>query len=178
MRHKEQIRSRKFEGKCKLFAAIITLSFSLSVAMAQEATPASGSNASGSGGSVSWSVGQVACQTHTGTNGSVTEGVLQPYEISVITGIEGAKSIKLSVTAYPNPATDYLILEVKDYVQTSHDLSQLSFQLYDMQGKLLQNEKNTGNKIRIVIGHLVPATYFVKVIQGNKEVKTFKVIKN
>jgi hypothetical protein len=173
MRQKKQIRSRKQEGKYKLFAAIFTLSFSLSVAMAQEATPSSGSNASGSGGSVSWSVGQVACQTHTGTNGSVTEGVLQPYEISVITGIEGAKSIKLSVTAYPNPATDYLILEVKDF-----ELSTLTFQLYDMNGKLLQSEKITGNKTRIVIDHLVPANYLVKVTQGNKEIKTFKVIKN
>jgi len=28
------------------------------------------------------------------------------------------------------------------------------------------------------MSNLVPATYFVKVIQENKEVKTFKVIKN
>jgi hypothetical protein len=28
------------------------------------------------------------------------------------------------------------------------------------------------------MGNLVPANYFVKVIQGNKEVKTFKIIKN
>ena len=27
------------------------------------------------------------------------------------------------------------------------------------------------------MGNLVPATYFVKVMQGNKEVKTFKIIK-
>ncbi len=178
MRHKEQIRSRKFEGKCKLFAAVFTLSFSLSVVMAQEAIPASGSNASGSGGSVSWSVGQVAYQTHTSTSGSVAEGVQHPYAIWVEIATKEAQSINLTFTAYPNPATDYLTLEVKDYVQTSHDLSQLSFQLYDMNGKLLQSEKITGNQTRIFIDHLVPANYLAKVIQGNKEIKTFKVIKN
>ena len=62
-----------------------------------------------------------------------------------------------------------------------------------MNGKLLQSEKITGNPISIVMSNLVPATYFVKVIQGNKEVhhvksnevgakqfnvvKTFKIIK-
>jgi hypothetical protein len=58
------------------------------------------------------------------------------------------------------------------------ELSSLQFQLYDMNGKLLQSEKITGNQKSIVITNLVPATYFVKVIQGNKEVKTFKIIKN
>ncbi|MGI6479933.1 MAG: T9SS type A sorting domain-containing protein [Salinivirgaceae bacterium] len=47
-----------------------------------------------------------------------------------------------------------------------------------MNGKLLLNEKITGNQTSIVMSNLVPATYFVKVIQGSKEVKTFKIIKN
>jgi hypothetical protein len=41
---------------------------------AQNTIPASGGNASGSG-TASYSVGQVMYQTHTGTNGSVSEGV-------------------------------------------------------------------------------------------------------
>lgn len=47
-----------------------------------------------------------------------------------------------------------------------------------MQGKLLQSEKITGKQTSIVMSNLVPATYFVKVTEGNKEVKTFKIIKN
>ena len=47
-----------------------------------------------------------------------------------------------------------------------------------MQGKNLQNEKITSNQTKIVVTNLVPSTYFVKVTQGNKEVKTFKIIKN
>jgi hypothetical protein len=49
--------------------------------------------------------------------------------------------------------------------------------LYDMNGKLLQSEKIAGKQTSIVMSNLVTATYFVKVVQGNKEVKTFIIIK-
>lgn len=168
---------------------IIVVTFSLSTLTAQETINATGGEAFGSGGSVSYSVGQVFYQTHSGTGGSVAEGVQQPYEISVATTIEIVKEINLSVSAYPNPTTDYLILAINDNDNTS-----LSYQLFDIQGKLLQSEKITGSQTSIDMSNLVTATYFVKVIQDNKDVyqlksnevgakqfnvvKTFKVIKN
>lgn len=155
------------------FIALLLLGPGLTGLQAQTSVNATGGNASGSGGSVSYSVGQVLYQTHTGTNGSVAHGVQQPYEISVVTAIKDAKDINLSVSAYPNPATGYLTLEVNGF-----ELSNLSFQLYDISGQLLQNQKITGSQTGIAMGNLAPATYFVKVIQGNKEVKTFKIIKN
>jgi len=159
-------------------SAVLLLGLGLTELQAQESVNATGGDASGSGGSASYSVGQVVYTTNTGTNGSVAQGVQQPFEISVVNAIEESKGINLSVSAYPNPTTDYLTLEVDNSVKTNHDLSQLSYQLYDMSGKLLQSKKITGNQTSIVMSNLVPATYFVKVIQGNKEVKTFKVIKN
>ncbi|OGU56772.1 MAG: hypothetical protein A2X64_01650 [Ignavibacteria bacterium GWF2_33_9] len=140
---------------------------------AQTNLSTSGGNASGSGGSVSYSVGQVVYNTHTGTNYSLAEGVQQPYEISVITGLEESKSINLLVVAYPNPTNDFITLEVKDFEPAT-----LHFQLYDINGKLLQKQKITDNRTSIVMKNLVTSTYFVKVIQGNEEVKTFKIIKN
>ena len=154
-------------------STVLLLGLGLTGVQAQTSVNATGGDASGGGGSVSYSVGQVVYTTHTGTSGSVTEGVQQPYEISVVTGLEEAQSINLSVTAYPNPTTDYLTLRIDEF-----EISNLSFQLYDMNGKLLQNEKITGNQTSIVMSNLLPATYFVKVIRGNKEVKTFKIIKN
>ncbi len=154
-------------------SAILLLGLGLTGLQAQETIPATGGNATGSGGSASYSVGQVVYTTNTGTNGSVAQGVQQPFEISVVTGIEQTKGINLSVSAYPNPATDFLMLKVENY-----DNGNLSYQLFDMNSKLLQNKKVTSNQTSIVMSNLVPATYFVKVIQENKEVKTFKVIKN
>ena len=106
----------------------------------------------------------------------MAQGVQQPFEISVVTAIEEAKGINLSVTAYPNPTTDFLQLKVD--ASTTLSIQSMSYQLYDMNGKLLQSEKITGNQTSIVMSNLVPANYFVKVIQANKEVKTFKIIKN
>lgn len=172
MQYTNRVKTRKLKVKSLRVAALLAFIFSLSTLSAQESVNATGGNASGSGGTASYSVGQVAYQTHTGTNGSVAEGVQQPYEISVVTGIEEAKGINLSVTAYPNPTSDYLTLNIDEF-----DISNVSYQLYDMQGKLLQSEKITDNQTSIFMSDLVPAIYFVKVIQGNKEVKTFKIIK-
>jgi hypothetical protein len=161
-------------------SALLLLGLGLTGLQAQTSVNATGGDATGSGGSVSYSVGQVVYSTSTGTSGSVAQGVQQPFEISVETSIEEAKGINLSVKAYPNPTSDYLQLKVE-----SEKLKDLSFQLYDMNGKLLLNEKITGTQTSIVMSNLVPATYFVKVIQGNNEVgakqlnvvKIFKIVK-
>lgn len=154
-------------------SALLFFGLGLTGLQAQESVNTTGGNASGSGGSASYSVGQVVYTTHTGTNGSVAQGVQQPFEISLVTGLEEAKGINLSVFAYPNPTTDYLTLSIDAF-----DFSSLSYQLYDMHGKLLQSEKITGNQTSIIINNLVSATYFIKVIRGNKEIKIYKIIKN
>jgi len=172
MQHKQRVNSRKLKIKSLGVATLLSFTFSLSTVTAQENINATGGNISGGGGSISYSVGQVSYQTHTGTNGSVIEGVQQPYEISMVAGIEEAKGINLSATAYPNPTTDYLTLSIDELT-----ILNLSYQLYDMKGKLIQNGMITDHKTSIVMNNLMPATYFLKVIQENKEVKTFKIIK-
>ena len=140
---------------------------------AQEAIPASGGNASGSGGSVSYTVGQVIYTTNIGTNGSVTQGVQQPFEISLVTGLDEANRITLICSAYPNPVSDFLKLKVENY-----NTENLAYQLYDISGKLLETQKLGSNQTIIDMNSLVLATYFLKVTQGNKEVIIFKIVKN
>jgi hypothetical protein len=143
------------------------------VIQAQNAIPASGGNASGSGGSVSFSTGQIVYTTNTGTNGSIAQGVQQPYEISVVTGMEETNMINLNLSAFPNPTTDFLILKVENYDNTN-----LSYQLFDSNGRLLENIKIKTNITSIVTSNLMPATYFLKVSDGTKEKIIFKIIKN
>ena len=152
--------------KISVLLAMLLVSFGL---QAQVSVNAAGGDAASDGGSVSFSVGQVVFGANAGTNGSVTEGVQQPYEISVLSVAEQTENISLS--AYPNPSTDYL------YLTTSDEISNLSYQLFDMNGRLLKSEKIIGNQTNINMQGLVSATYFVKVNQGNKTVKSFKIIK-
>jgi hypothetical protein len=157
--------------RLKIIAVLLAV-LGLTGLQAQESVNPSGGEASGSGGSVSYSVGQVVYTTNTGTSGSVAQGVQQPYEISVVTGIEEAKAINLSVSAYPNPTTDNLTLRIDEF-----KISNLSYQLYDVDGKLLQSEKLTGTETQIDMSSYVPSTYFVRVINGNQSIKEFKIIK-
>lgn len=143
---------------------------------AQNNIVSSGGEATGTGGSVSYSAGQIFYTTNTGLNGSVAQGVQQPYEISVITAIEDAGDINLVCTAYPNPASDFLTLKVD--ASTTLGNQSMVYHLFDMNGKLLEGKNITVTETYISIGNLASATYFLKVIQGNKEVKTFKIIKN
>ena len=143
------------------------------VSHAQGTIPATGGNASGSGGSVSYSVGQITYNTLSGTNGSVAQGVQQPFEISVVTGIEEAKGIDLILSAYPNPATDFVTLKVGNY-----DNSDLSYQLLDINGNLLENKIIEGAETTIPFGNRSPSVYILKVTDKNKVVKTFKIVKN
>jgi hypothetical protein len=139
---------------------------------AQNTIPASGGNATGTGGTVSYTVGQVVYTTNSGTTGKVAQGVQQPYEISVITSVEQAKDINLDCAAYPNPTTDFLTLKVENY-----DKENLSYWLYDVTGNLLQNKKVEGNETRVSMQNLLSGTYILKITDGGKEVKTFKIIK-
>jgi hypothetical protein len=146
----------------------------VSTIQAQNIIPASGGNASGDGGTASYSVGQVVYTTNTSvTYGSVAQGVQQPFEISVITAIEQAEYITIVCSAYPNPASDFLSLKVEN-----SDKESLSYKLFDANGKLLENKKVTGIETTISMANLFPSIYFLKVIDKQKEIKTFKIVKN
>ena len=152
---------------------VIILFVVLNNLQAQETITTSGGEASGSGGTISYSIGQTFYSTTQGINGNtIAQGVQQPYEISVVIGIQEAKDISLSVMLYPNPSTDYLIIKVDNY-ETTH----LKYLLFDSNGKLLKTINQTGKETKIETYNLATASYFIKIVDREKEVKVFKIIK-
>jgi hypothetical protein len=139
---------------------------------AQETIPATGGSATGSGGTISYSVGQVTYNTYTGTNGSVAQGVQQPYEISIVTSIENTGLINLESSVYPNPTNGFMKLIVE-----STDYENLRFQLYDINGVTLQDKKVVGKETEIIMENLTSSVYFLKVFKNNLVVKVFKIVK-
>jgi hypothetical protein len=140
---------------------------------AQSVNPASGGNATGIGGSVSYSVGQVVYMTNTGSNGTVSQSAQQPFEILIVTAIKNTEGIALECTLYPNPTRNEVKLVVR-----AKEFEYLRFQLYDINGILLQDKKIVSEDTEILMDSLLPSTYFLKVLSGNKEIKIFKIIKN
>ncbi len=139
---------------------------------AQQTIPATGGNASGSGGSASYTVGQITYTTNTGTNGSVAQGVQQPYEISVVNGIAEAKDIVLQCSVYPNPVTDIIKLNIGNL-----STSNMNYQLFDNNGKLLESKKIANTETSINMHNLATATYFIRINDKDNAIKTFKIIK-
>ena len=152
---------------------ILTIGLSWSdFAQSQQSSNAVGGDATGSGGSVAYSVGQIVYTTHTGSTGSVAQGVQQAYEIFSI-GINETE-LNSSLSLFPNPIVDNLTLQISDF-----NKEKLSYILFDTQGKLLSNGQVTAQQTQINTSSLLPATYFINVLnQENKQVESFKIIKN
>ena len=156
----------------KIITSVAFLLLGLGGLHAQESPTASGGDATGSGGTVDYSVGQVAYITNVNASGTVSQGVQQAYEIFTV-GIQEAE-LNISLSVFPNPTADNLTLQISDY-----NNEKLSYQLFDMQGKQLSNGQITAQQTQINMNSLPTATYFINVVnQENKKVQSFKMIKN
>ena len=158
-----------------IICIVLLFNIGLTGLQAQKAIPAAGGEASGNGGSVSYSVGQVIYTAIAASAGTVTQGVQQPYEILEVTGIDNAKFINLQVIAYPNPTTDFLTLQVDEsYWDLGHPMK---YHLFDMNGKLLDSELLESKETNIKMDDLGPAVYFLKIVLQEEEIKIFKIMK-
>lgn len=159
------------KNKSKPIALLAIAMLWAGLAQAQESANASGGDATGSGGNVAYSLGQVIYTTNTNASGTVSQGVQQAYEIFTV-GIKETE-LNISLSVFPNPTTDNLILHVDDF-----GLSTLNYQLYDIQGKLLNNGQIISKQTQIDLNNWPSATYFLHVINHqNLKIQTFKIVK-
>lgn len=138
---------------------------------AQKAVLATGSNATGSNGSASYSVGQID-YTNKGTNSSIMEGVQQAYEITTLSTTETAGSDKKDILLYPNPFKDFIFLDF-----STNDHRNSDYQLFDSSGKLVKQGKIKESKSELNFSDLPSAMYIIRINQNGKNIKTFKIIK-
>ncbi|MFT5778578.1 MAG: hypothetical protein ACI837_001534 [Crocinitomicaceae bacterium] len=136
------------------------------VAGGGEATSISGT------GSLSYSIGQVFYTSEITPSGSVSLGVQQAYEIYPILGLEYQDQMTLNCAVYPNPTIDFLTLDVNDYPAKG-----LSYELFDLTGKVITREKLKGQQTVIEMRDLPNAIYFLKVTDNNNVLGAFKIIK-
>lgn len=139
---------------------------------AQESVVTSGGSGLGTGGSSTFSVGQVVYTEIDGPGGSAIQGVQQPYEIFVL-GKDDQKGISLNIAAYPNPATSFLTLRIE--AATGYGFR---YELFDLNGRILRNEEIRSIETTVPMGAYEVATYILNIYSGNAKIKTFKIIKN
>lgn len=155
--------------------SILSLLLFAGFASAQSAIVPAGGDAQSNGGSVSYTVGQIAVQTATNSNGSfsVAEGVQQPYEIMTV-GVDDYPQIVLSAVVYPNPTENLAQLQLNGFEIPADGLRAI---LYDGNGKQLQSVTVTDDLTPFQIGQYATGTYYLELRDGQRVLKTFKVIR-
>lgn len=139
---------------------------------AQEGTVASGGDATGSGGSVSYSIGQINYVSATNAGDQVNQGIQQAFEIFAYTGIE-ENTIDLNYSAYPNPTNGNLNLKVD-----RADYASLKYMLSSIDGRSLAQDVVMDKNTTISMQGFASGTYILTIIQGSKKIKSYNIIKN
>ncbi|UFH30660.1 T9SS type A sorting domain-containing protein [Chryseobacterium sp. C-71] len=138
---------------------------------AQKAILATGSNATGSNGSASYSVGQID-YSNKGTNNQIMEGVQQAYEITTLSTTETVGTDQKEILLYPNPFKDFIFLDF-----ATNDYRNSDYELFDSSGKLVKKDKIKESKSEFNFSDIPSAMYIIRINQNGKNIKTFKIIK-
>lgn len=145
---------------------------SLSLRLQAQTNVTSGGEATGSDGKVSYSIGQTDFNFHSGPDGSVSEGVQQPFEIFIITGIDN-KEINITSSVYPNPTADLITISIENDVK-----DKITYEIADVSGKILSRKFLKENQTTVSLAEYPGSIYYVKIYNDKTELKAFKIIKN
>ncbi len=137
----------------------------------QSGTVTAGGNAAGSGGTISYSIGQTDYSSSSSAEGTVSQGLQQPYEISEVTSAN-QPSLDISVSLHPNPVKDYLYLIIPD-----KHWQYLEITLFDIIGRPILHEKLAGQTTILDMNEFIPGAYFLIIENEKKQIKSFKIIK-
>jgi hypothetical protein len=134
-----------------------------------------GDDASGDYGSVSYSIGQVFYTYIGAPVYNVAQGI-QHEEANIVLAVPDViTEPKTEIFIFPNPTTDYVTINIEssDFAER-----QRSYQLFDLQGRLMKQNAIYQNETQINLSYLSSSTYLLRVYSDNKMTKSFKIIKN
>lgn len=170
----KKMNNQKMKLYKSFIAILIFMICDITILLAQKGVVATGGRASGSGGSVSYSVGQTNDISIKNNVRTVTQGLQQPYEIFVVEEDSIIrKDFQISATVYPNPASGYLRLRIDE-----GKIEDLYYKIFDEQGRLISQQKIVDKLTTISLNELGNSLYFVKVYKSIFLMKSFKIIKN
>jgi hypothetical protein len=161
------------KNRNKVMVCAILAVFSAKLANAQSGANTAGVEATGSGGKVNASVGQVFTNTNTSALFYTVEGVQQPYEISVITSNEELHEMAGGITVYPNPFIDGVNIKLEKSLGPD-----TSYLLTDFNGKAVKQGVIESDITSIDAALFARGTYLLSILNGNTLTKSYKIIKN
>ncbi|MDA9028191.1 T9SS type A sorting domain-containing protein [Flavobacteriaceae bacterium] len=139
---------------------------------AQEALLSSGGDATGTGGTLAYSVGQLVTDEMSEPNkGSVALGLQHTFESITLSTSNFATAFGLKV--FPNPVTQNLKLNIENYNNET-----LFAELFDTAGRSILKQKINANTTSFDVSNLRSASYILSVSKNGQQLKTYKIIKN
>ena len=159
----------------KLLRKIFTLFFLFfwgPLLYAQEAVATAGGDMSNANGAVNFTYGEMAFVDFSASTGSVELGVQQAYP-EIITQLSDISLVQNSIVAYPNPASDKLMLEIGNF-----ENEQYQIELLDAQGKSILKTIGSQKTIEINTTHLASGAYLLLISNENVVLTTKKIIIN
>lgn len=140
--------------------------------LSQQVISTTGTHAAGANVQLSWTIGEPVIETFTGTSVILTQGFHQSR--LTVTTVDPVVYPGVTLLVYPNPVSSFLKLEIK-----GEGLKDLSFCLYDINGRLLQNKQVENQPEMIGMENYAPGAYFLKVFRENSlPLQSFKIVKN
>jgi hypothetical protein len=153
----------------KRLILLSTLSlFLISNNYAQEVITTAGDHHIASTGSLSWTLGEVITETYSIGQNSLTQGFNQS-QLSATATYE-LPGLNFNLKAYPNPTSDYIILE-------TDKVKKMNYHVYNQQGKLIIQSELTDIQTKIDFQEFIPAIYIIKIFENNIPLKQFKIVK-
>lgn len=123
------------------------------------------------GNSISFTLGETISSTLTNGDGiTLTQGFQQPS--FTISTVAENHDIDYSIKAYPNPADDYIILEV-DKVS----YNDTRFKLFDLNGRLLKEKPISGTKTTISFSGFTSGLYYLHVVENRQVINVITILK-
>ena len=159
-----------FIFKKKPVLLLLILAFPFHHLFSQNSTVSSGGDFSSDTGSVSFSMGQPFFFSYSNSDYSISEGLQQPLEVSVLSIDEALFSGLISV--YPIPTSNYITLKISDF-----DIDQLTYEVIDLRGKVLMTNKINTNETKIDLYKLEQSIYLLNIKKQGKLIRTTKILK-
>lgn len=150
---------------------LIVFLLSGSAVYAQERVVSSGGELTSASGRISFTVGLPDYVQLTGTNGAISQGVQQPYELFVNAVEEW--NMNFSIDVFPNPTSTSLFIRIGEL-----DKSELSYEVVDFSGKLILKGEINALETQVDLAQLATASYLLNLKKGTDKVRSYKIIKN
>lgn len=137
---------------------------------AQQVIAPAGGTGQNTNGTLCYTVGELAIDTRTVGNTTLTQGLHQP--LLIVTPVDETQGLQWSVTVIPNPASDRVVLTL-----INGKPGKTTYALYHINGKLVGKGPLHDGVAEISFAKLQPATYLIKVWHNGTEVKNIKIVK-